>query len=182
MANWNHSLDNSFLNPQVLQIKQKEKIDKSFSNDRNGITGYAIYIPQDQNKFSADNYFVHLCQTQPNGDQQTIIYPLYYLDKFNPFLTTIWQGEFEQVFGTKFKGFGPKLLVEDRGSKYYIENKGGPDSTTKVTQKKGSIANVIEIKLIRGFMKLLEDIDWHADKYLRNLANENRRDIKKETK
>ena len=179
MANSHYLQDNSFLNSQVLQTKQKEKIDKSFSNDRNGITGYAIYIPQAQDKFSSGNYFVHLCQTQHNGNQQTILYPLYYLDKFNPFLTTIWQGEFQQVFGTKFKGFEPKLLVEDRGSKYYIENKGGPDSTTKVTQKKGSITNVIEIKLIRGFMKLLEDIDWHADKYLRNLANENGRDIKK---
>ena len=167
----------------VNQANQKlvEPLDKPFA-DCNGITGRVVYIPQSNDKLASENYFVSLCQAKPNeAEKTTILYPLYHLDKFNPFLNTIKQGVAEEIFNDrKFKGIGRKLLVKYQDTKYFIENKGGFVNSTKIIQKKGRKSKVIEVEYVNSFFKMLEKVDQHAEKYLENLGNEEGRDIAKE--
>ena len=163
------------------QVTPKPIVPLEFS-DSNGITGCTVYIPQSKDNLASDNYFVSLCQTKPNETEKiTILYPLYHLDKFNPFLNAIKQGVAQEIFNDrKFKGIGRKLLVEYQDTKYFIENKGGYENPTKIIQKKGRESKVIEVEYVNCFFIMLEKVDRHAEKYLENLANEEGRDIAKE--
>ena len=164
-----------------VPTKPVEPLDKSFS-DCNGVSGCIVYIPQSKDKLASENYFVSLCQAKPSeAEQVKIIYPLYHLDKFNPFLITIKQGLLQEIFSDrKFKGIGRKLLVEYQSNKYFIEFKGGYGNPIKIIQKKGRESKVIEVENVTGFTCMLEKVDQHAEKYLENLAIEEGRDIPKE--
>ena len=175
----------SFLNRIVVQPQQDEEeivtIDKHFYSEDDKLTSYVAYVQNHPDRFDSNNYFVHFVQLLPDGESQHITYPLFYLDQFNQHLDAIFKGEGQQLlFNRKFKGIGNnKLLTEYRRVKYIIENKGS--DVTTVYQKRGRVVEAfIEIKNINAFIKLLEDVDRHAESYLEKLAADNGRDIEKE--
>ena len=172
----------AFLNRIVVQPPQSgeiEPLDKPFFDAEDGITGYTLFVVHSQDQFAAENYEVHLLQDLPDGRRQLIVYPLFHLDRFAPFLDTIFKEEGQYLlYGKKFEGIGKQLLVENEGITYHIENNG--NSITKLYATNGDTTEIIEINNINSFIKLIEDVDQHADKYLEKLAKECDRNIKKE--